>query len=52
MVVIELLKYIVISIHAPREGSDGLHAPTHSKKHISIHAPREGSDCGEEKGEI
>ena len=35
-----------ISIHAPREGSDGcfLGPPLHLVD-ISIHAPREGSDC-------
>ena len=33
-----------ISIHAPREGSDGLHHPHVHGSVISIHAPREGSD--------
>ena len=34
-----------ISIHAPREGSDGLAAaPLDLRVNISIHAPREGSD--------
>ena len=37
----------VISIHAPREGSDGHSPQIHPKtKQISIHAPREGSDPG------
>ena len=35
----------VISIHAPREGSDGDGGGgRHPQLHISIHAPREGSD--------
>ena len=35
----------IISIHAPREGSDGrLSSTTGGKDGISIHAPREGSD--------
>ena len=34
-----------ISIHAPREGSDGRASGRRRRKHhISIHAPREGSD--------
>ena len=33
-----------ISIHAPREGSDGGTRYTELLKNISIHAPREGSD--------
>ena len=33
-----------ISIHAPREGSDGKPAPADGHRPISIHAPREGSD--------
>ena len=34
-----------ISIHAPREGSDGLRrGPAAAEPGISIHAPREGSD--------
>ena len=40
----------MISIHAPREGSDALHnEPLGQIILISIHAPREGSDskCAE-----
>ena len=33
-----------ISIHAPREGSDGPSSIRSLEMHISIHAPREGSD--------
>ena len=33
-----------ISIHAPREGSDGRGAEKKAYVVISIHAPREGSD--------
>src|SRR5699024_3232426 len=33
-----------ISIHAPREGSDLINAPSSPRFIISIHAPREGSD--------
>ena len=33
-----------ISIHAPREGSDGKEMAHHNHLEISIHAPREGSD--------
>ena len=33
-----------ISIHAPREGSDGTETSRSSQQQISIHAPREGSD--------
>ena len=34
-----------ISIHAPREGSDGRFVPSLKEgEKISIHAPREGSD--------
>ena len=33
-----------ISIHAPREGSDGSNYPPPRTQKISIHAPREGSD--------
>ena len=36
----------VISIHAPREGSDPPLAGNLRNLHISIHAPREGSDSG------
>ena len=35
---------VLISIHAPREGSDLLAHPAPDRKLISIHAPREGSD--------
>ena len=34
----------MISIHAPREGSDGGPHSSRLRKEISIHAPREGSD--------
>ena len=34
----------MISIHAPREGSDDLAAEVTRLQGISIHAPREGSD--------
>ena len=34
----------VISIHAPREGSDRVTFDKGKAIHISIHAPREGSD--------
>ena len=34
----------MISIHAPREGSDRLTAARRRETDISIHAPREGSD--------
>ena len=34
----------IISIHAPREGSDGVAGRRHQLSPISIHAPREGSD--------
>ena len=38
-------RVVVISIHAPREGSDQDHAGVVAKPEgISIHAPREGSD--------
>ena len=33
-----------ISIHAPREGGDGLLRRFKSGRGISIHAPREGGD--------
>ena len=36
--------WIRISIHAPREGSDGVRATVTTSQNISIHAPREGSD--------
>ena len=34
-----------ISIHAPREGSDGYPGTIKLIERISIHAPREGSDA-------
>ena len=38
-------KAMAISIHAPREGSDGGHRGVRGlHQPISIHAPREGSD--------
>ena len=37
-----------ISIHAPREGSDGLFAVAFQATKISIHAPREGSDIAQQ----
>ena len=41
----EAYRKAVISIHAPREGSDPIgHLPNKSLMVISIHAPREGSD--------
>ena len=36
----------MISIHAPREGSDIQGYKPRNKGLISIHAPREGSDYG------
>ena len=42
---ISTLKYPLISIHAPREGSDAHYLALASDSDpISIHAPREGSD--------
>ena len=38
------LKLSNISIHAPREGSDGGAGGAAGEDGISIHAPREGSD--------
>ena len=35
---------VTISIHAPREGSDGVEEKYQQWLRISIHAPREGSD--------
>ena len=35
---------ISISIHAPREGGDGLGDAQNNRGGISIHAPREGGD--------
>ena len=37
-------EFQVISIHAPREGSDQASLPPFPQRAISIHAPREGSD--------
>ena len=36
--------YVLISIHAPREGSDPRRGAIRNSQDISIHAPREGSD--------
>ena len=36
---------VFISIHAPREGSDGIAIGASDHRVISIHAPREGSDA-------
>ena len=44
--------YLIISIHAPREGSDSRSRKSCKRSSISIHAPREGSDCAVEKGSI
>ena len=41
-----------ISIHAPREGSDGRLPLVSSRQEISIHAPREGSDKARPRVEI
>ena len=38
-------KDCMISIHAPREGSDILAVLAGARQTISIHAPREGSDA-------
>ena len=43
------LDEIIISIHAPREGSDALHCQSYRHSLISIHAPREGSDVSPKK---
>ena len=40
----------MISIHAPREGSDLSELIELCYNHISIHAPREGSDDAGEVG--
>ena len=37
-------QFVVISIHAPREGSDLFAEVEPVDRQISIHAPREGSD--------
>ena len=36
--------FLTISIHAPREGCDGVYQRVYNSKGISIHAPREGCD--------
>ena len=41
---------VVISIHAPREGSDDVEHPYNMCGGISIHAPREGSDVTAQLG--
>ena len=41
-----VVRAALISIHAPREGSDALSVGLFSVCTISIHAPREGSDDG------
>ena len=33
-----------VSIHAPKEGSDGANELTNGNGDVSIHAPKEGSD--------
>ena len=38
------LLFRLVSIHAPREGSDWTLRPVSSCSTVSIHAPREGSD--------
>ena len=42
-----LLSSLLISIHAPRTGSDGNEKQTPHPEKISIHAPRTGSDLAE-----
>ena len=44
MFVSQALADILISIHAPREGSDQRGRRERRSQTISIHAPREGSD--------
>ena len=39
------LRHVLISIHAPRTGSDGLFIRVGINRKISIHAPRTGSDA-------
>ena len=39
-----MIESVLISIHAPREGSDFLFPVMRRPPAISIHAPREGSD--------
>ena len=48
----EALANGLISIHAPREGSDGPILPLTDDTPISIHAPREGSDLDRYKTQI
>ena len=43
--IITIYRYLIISIHAPREGGDANRSSAHTARlHISIHAPREGGD--------
>ena len=42
--VVAIIAVVDISIHAPREGSDGWISGELTVTVISIHAPREGSD--------
>ena len=44
--IITIYRYLVISIHAPREGGDHQQPYHHQCVRISIHAPREGGDVG------
>ena len=44
MIILHQCQGLVISIHAPREGSDVIEDVTDVLGLISIHAPREGSD--------
>ena len=37
-------RFNLVSIHAPREGCDGLRARRARRIYVSIHAPREGCD--------
>ena len=37
-------RHFMISIHAPREGGDGIYDLLKNALAISIHAPREGGD--------
>ena len=46
MIILHQCRGLVISIHAPREGSDALADYEARMQQISIHAPREGSDPG------
>ena len=42
----KLFEYVIISIHAPREGCDERISRMLEDSLISIHAPREGCDPG------